>query len=133
MEKLDFAPKNLRKFGITLGIAFAVIGLIVFVRAKQSVIPTPIISGLFFILAFTAPAALKPVYIFWMRIAFILSWINTRIILIIIFYLFFMPIALALKLFRVDLLDNKIDKNKPTYWKKKEEAGTDKLSYQRQF
>lgn len=133
MEKLDLSYKNLKKFGITLGMAFAVVTLIIFVRHRHNITPTAFIAALFFILAIGFPAILKPVYILWMRFAFILSWVNTRLILIIIFYLVFTPVGLCLKLFRADLLDIKIDKNKDSYWKKREKSGSGKALYERQF
>jgi len=133
MEKLNLDNKSLRKFGITMGIASLIITLIIFIRHKYSVIPASVISVTFLILAFTLPALLKPIYILWMRLAFILGWINTRLILFIIFYLVFTPIGLVMRLFRIDLLDRKIDKNKESYWRKKERSGFSPLNYERQF
>jgi hypothetical protein len=95
--------------------------------------PTTVISGLFFILAFIAPGLLKPIYIFWMRLAFVLSWINTRLILSIIFYLIFTPVGLGMRLFGVDLLDRKIEKNKDSYWINKEKKEFNARDYERQF
>ncbi len=73
---------------------------------------------------------LKYLYIIWMRLAFILGWINTRILLLAIFYLLFTPIGIGIKLFGVDLLERKIDKNKDSYWKKRDSLAAD---YERQF
>jgi hypothetical protein len=72
------------------------------------------------------------VYIFWMRLAFILGWINTRIILFIIFYLIFTPIGIVLRIFGIDLLDRKIERDKESYWKKIEKKDMHS-DYQRQF
>jgi len=116
-----------------MGIAFLVITLVIFLRHRHNTLPTSIISAVFFILAFIAPSLLKPVYIFWMNLAFVLSWINTRLILLVIFYLIFTPVGLALRLFGVDLLDRKIDKHKESYWRKKEEKRFNPLNYERQF
>lgn len=68
-----------------------------------------------------------------MRFALILSWINTRLILSIMFYLIFSPIGRVMKLFGVDPLDRKIDKNKQSYWHKKEARKFNPLDYERQF
>ncbi len=133
MEKLDFSYRNLRKFGVTMAIAFAVIALIVFIRHRYSIIPVGSVSVLFLILALGIPEILKPVYIFWMKLAFVLSWFNTRLILIIIFYLIFTPISLCLKLFKVDLLDRRMQKTKDSYWRKREEVGSGQALYERQF
>ena len=75
-------------------------------------------------------AILKSAYTFWMKLSFIIAWINTRLILIIIFYLIITPIGFAMRLFGVDLLDRKIDKNRLSYWKNKI---THDLYYERRF
>jgi len=133
MDKLKFDRKSLRQFGITMGAAFLFITFIILARHKHSIIPTFIISATFFLLSFTLPSLLKPAYILWMRLAFILSWFNTRLILFIFFYLIFTPIGLIMKLFRIDLLDRKIDKNKESYWQKKIYNQSNPLNYERQF
>ena len=133
MEKLRLDKKTLRKFGITMGIAFLIITLIILIRHKHSVIPTSIISATFLILAFTLLDLLKPIYILWMRLAFILGWINTRLILFIIFYLVFTPIGIVMRLFSVDLLDRKIDKDKDSYWQKTIKKSFSRLNYEKQF
>lgn len=132
MEKLDLSKQSLRKFGITMAIAFGVITALILWKHKHSILPTSIISALFLILGLIAPKLLKPVYIIWMKFAFILGWINTRIILIILFYLIFTPIGLVMRLFGADLLDRKMDKRN-TYWHKREKKDFNPLDYERQF
>ncbi len=133
MEKINLDKKSLRKFGITMGIAFLVITLLMLIRHRHSFVPASIISALFFFFAFLLPLALKPLYIFWMKLALVLGWINTRIILIIIFYLLFTPVGLIMRLFRADLLDRKIDRNRDSYWKKREKKVFNPTDYERLF
>lgn len=77
--------------------------------------------------------ALKPVYIIWMRFVFVLGWISARLLLLVVFYLVFTPTALIIRLFGKDLLDMKIDKNRPSYWHKKESKAFSRPDYERQF
>ena len=133
MEKLKLDKKTLRKFGIMMGVAFLVISLLLILRHKYNGFITIIFSAIFFIFGFLFPGFLKPIYIIWMRFAFILSWINTRLILIIMFYLVFTPVGLVMKLFGVDLLDRKIEKEKGSYWIKKEKNRFNNPDYERQF
>ncbi len=133
MEKLKLDNITLKKFGITMGFAFFAITLFLLIRHKHNILPTTIISTIFFIYAITYPALLKPIYLIWMRFALILAWVNTRIILLAMFYLIFTPIGLALRLFRVDLLYRKIDKNKQSYWRAKEKKEFSLSNYERQF
>ncbi len=133
MEKLNLDKKSLKKFGVTMGVAFLIIALLLLIRHKHNLLPLFSISIVFFMFAFTLPVLLKPIYILWMRLAFILGWITTRLILFIIFYFIFTPIGLGMRLFKVDLLDRKIDKNKESYWKEKEKGDFKPLNYERQF
>lgn len=133
MEKLNLDKNNLKKFGITMAAAFLTITVFILIKHKHNILLTSAISVVFFIIAFSAPAVLKPVYIFWMKLAFLLSWINTRLILLVMFYLIFTPIGLSMKLFGVDLLDRKIEKGKNSYWRIKEKKSFNPSDYERQF
>ena len=133
MDKLKLDRKSLRKFGLTMSIAFAVIALIIFFKHGYHNTLVWIISGLFLLTGMLLPELLKPVYIIWMKFAFILGWVNTRIILCILFYLFFTPISIGIKIFRLDLLDLRIDKSAKSYWRKKEKPTFDPNGYERQF
>ena len=116
-----------------MGIAFLVISLLILAKSKHILWQTSIISALFFILGLIFPGSLKLVYVLWMRLAFILGWVNTRIILFVLFYLIFTPIGLVIKLTGKDLLERKIDKSRDSYWIKKEKKEFSALDYERQF
>ncbi|MCX5701514.1 MAG: SxtJ family membrane protein [Candidatus Omnitrophica bacterium] len=133
MEELNLDKTKLRKFGITMGIFFLIITFIILLKNKEGIIPASILSIIFIILAVFAWTLLRPLYIFWMRLAFILAWINTRLILSILFYLVFTPIGIGMRLFGGDLLDKKIEKNKESYWVKKEKTAFKQSDYERQF
>jgi hypothetical protein len=133
MEKLNTDRKSLRKFGITLGIVFVGLTLLIIVRHKLSPMPTAIISGIFLVFAFIAPTVLKPIYIFWMGLAHTLGYINTRLILFILFYIIFTPIGICIRLCGGDLLSKKIAKNAASYWIKKENRPFKASDYERQF
>jgi len=133
MQDYNLDTKNLRKFGITMGIAFAVITFFILFRHKQGIFATLNVSILFFIFAFIMTNLLKPVYILWMKLAFILGWINTRLILIIAFYLVLTPMSIIIRLLGKDLLDRKINKNMGSYWHNKEVKAFNPLDYERQF
>ena len=133
MDRLKFDKKSLRSFGITMSLALSVIAIVVFLKRYNSNLALQVASGFFLALAIFAPALLKPLYIIWMKFAFVLGWVNTRIILCILFYLFFTPIGIGIKIFRIDLLDRGIQKDKDSYWKPKEKTPFNPLNYERQF
>ncbi len=55
----------------------------------------------------------------WMKFAEVLGWINTRVILTIVYIVFFGLGAIVLRLFRVDLL-NKRRRRTDSYWRAKD-------------
>ncbi len=91
------------------------------------------LSVVFFILGFAAPDSLRLAYIGWMRLAFILGWINTRIILAFVFYLILTPIGVAMRIFGKDLMERRLEKDKVSYWLPKDEKEFSKADYERQF
>ncbi len=67
-----------------------------------------IIALIFFISALIHPVSLGPIYTLWMKVGHVLGWINTRIILGVVFYVLVFPIGLVLKLFGKDPLKRKL-------------------------
>jgi len=72
---------------------------------------------------------LKPLYDLWMKFAAVLAWINTRLILILMFYLVFTPIGLIMRLFGSAQLGLRIEKDKRSYWVKNDK----RINYERQY
>jgi hypothetical protein len=134
MEELKLSKKSLRKFGLAMSIAFLVVAGILLIRHRQYMIPFFIAaSATFIFLTFAIPVLLKPIYIIWMRLGFVLGWVNTRVILFVMFYLIFFPVGLVMKLLRNDPLLRRIDKKTSSYWAKKEDMEFNPLNYERQF
>lgn len=75
----------------------------------------------------------KLIYGYWMALARVLSWINTRVILIILYFLVFTPIGFIMKLFKKDVLEIKIQKEIKSYWKNIEPKELNLKNYQKQF
>ena len=57
------------------------------------------IAALFAVAALVAPRALRGIYRLWMRIGEALAWINTRIILSVIFYGIVTPMGIVMRRF----------------------------------
>lgn len=133
MEKLKTDKKTLRAFGLTMAAACTVIALIIFLRGRHSSLPALTLAGGFLALGALLPGALKPAYIFWMRLAAVLAWINTRLILSLIFYLVMTPIGLVMRLLRIDLLERRIDKKKDSYWISVAPRPFERQDHERQF
>lgn len=133
MEKIKLDKSALKKYGIIMGVAFLLIAALLFLRHRHNPLLFVLLAALFFTAGLLYPRVLKPIYNIWMRMAFVLGWLNTRLILLVLFYIVFMPVGLFLKLFRIDPLDRKFEKEKPSYWKKREDEAYANGSYERQF
>lgn len=75
----------------------------------------------------------KLVYKGWMAFARALGWLNTRILLVLFFYLIITPVAVLARLFGKDLLSQRLAPEAKSYWIPKETGTFDPKSYLRQF
>lgn len=93
--------KGLREFGlITGGLFVALFGLLFPWLLNLDIPVWPFnLAGVLWILALLVPNTLKPIYTVWMFIGLILGWINSRIILALVFYIIITPIRLIILLF----------------------------------
>ncbi len=114
-------------------VALVIIATSLFLRRKSGYFWLYSMALLFILLGNFSAGFLKPVYIAWMKLAYVLGWINTRLLLCLIFYLVITPIGLVLKLFNNgDLLDKRIDVKKKSYWKKTD-AVSNIADFEKQF
>ena len=115
--------KEHRKFGFSLGLGLNILGYILFYRHKGHFIWFSSIGSIALILAISYPVILSPVKKILEKVIFIIGWLTSIISLLIAFYLIFAPIAILLRFFGKDLLNEKIDKKAPSYWIKRKKIG----------
>ncbi len=70
------------------------------------------------------PKAIYPFYRIWMAIALVIGWINTRLILAIVFYLMIFPIGIILGIFGKLHYQTRIEEDKNTFWSNPDEQIT---------
>jgi len=108
--------KDLRQFGLLVGGLFAVIGLWpVLFRSESPRLWAMIVGGLLVLLGAVLPQSLKQVYAGWMKLGHMLGWINTRIILGIIYYGLVTPMGLVMRLMGKDSMQRSFREDVPTY------------------
>ena len=90
-------------------------------------------AAFFLFIGTLAPGLLKPVYRVWLKFAAMLAWINTRLILGLMFYLVFTPIGLILRLLRIDLIKQRWDGKAETYWIRRSDDAFDRSRYEKQY
>jgi len=111
--------KELRQFGITTGILLIVIfSLFIpwFWEVRYFHWPW-YVGGVLILLGVVLPKILDPVYVVWMKFAHVLGWVNTRLILGLVFYTIFLPVSLVFKVIGKDPMAREFDKSMPTYRK----------------
>jgi hypothetical protein len=108
--------KELRQFGLLVGAVFTVMGLwpLVF-RGEPLRLWAIVIGGLLIAFGGIFPQVLWPVHKGWMWVGHILGWINTRILLGIVFYALVTPIGLVFRLMGKDTMRQAFAGSSTTY------------------
>ena len=108
--------KQLRHFGWLVGGIFGLIGLWPLVWRQQSPRAWALTLAVLLILpALVAPRLLAPVYRAWMLLGEGLAWINTRIILGVVFYGVVTPIGLVMRMLGHDPMRRRADRAGESY------------------
>ncbi|HPG57150.1 MAG TPA: SxtJ family membrane protein [Candidatus Wallbacteria bacterium] len=109
--------KDLKAFGLVFGLIFLVICLWPAIFHSLQIRNWALgVSGLFLIPAFFSPAVLATPYKIWMIIGKALGWINTRIILGLIFFGVMMPLGFVMRIFGYNPLAIGYDAGLKTYF-----------------
>lgn len=133
LKSLKSDKIELRKFGITVGVVLLLIAGFLFWKERASFSWFAAIGGALIVLGLIAPVVLKPVHRVWMTFAVVMGFIMTRVILTVLYYGLFTPVALMLKLLGKDLLEEKWDKTATSYWVKRKPASFDPAAVERMF
>ena len=124
---------KLRRFGVTVSVGLACLGLLAWYRGHTT---TPAllwtIATVLFLFGLIFPNLLRRIEQLWMSLALVLAWVNTRIILTLLFYGVFTPIGVIMRLFR-DPLDRRLHDGCVSYWVRREPKAFDPKSYENQF
>ncbi|HVF70552.1 MAG TPA: SxtJ family membrane protein [Chthoniobacterales bacterium] len=124
-------PSALRRFGLTIGLAFLFLGGVLLFRQRPAGWPLTSIAVLLLLAAVIAPRALQVLYRPWMRAAEILGAITSRILLTLVFFLVVTPIGLVQRLIGKRQLQFDFRNEAKTNWQKCRPVGT--TDYERQF
>ena len=116
MDTRKANTRELRNFGLVLGAMLAlVLGLGPLLR-HHAPLRWPFVLALFiWIAALAAPASLSTIHALWSRFGAVLGWLNAKIVLTAIYFVFVVPMGLVMKLFGRDPLNRRIEKSAETY------------------
>ena len=133
IKKIESSPKKLREFGLVVGGVLCALGILLWWRGLGT-FPYFLIPGVMLVIggAF-APLALTPLQKAWMTLAILMGWVMTRVLMTVLFYLAITPIGLILRLTGKDLLDQKLEPKKQSYWKIRPQTPRVPSDYEKQF
>jgi hypothetical protein len=111
------SPSQLRTFGLLFGALIATVfgAILPFIFSFEYRL-WPWYTGAFFASwALIHPASLKSVYRGWMHVALVLGFVNTHIIMFILFYGLFLPFGAVMRLFGWDAMQRKLSDKVDSY------------------
>ena len=116
MEHMEVTKRTLRQFGLMVGGVFLLIGLWPFVWRQEPVRIWAVVPGsLLAVAGLIMPGILKHAYQGWMWVGHVLGWVNTRIILGVLFYGIVTPMGLVMKLTGRDPMRREFEPDALTY------------------
>jgi hypothetical protein len=120
------SPKRPLAFGAGAFVILGALGALLWLRKHHAIAGASVASvgAMVLFLSLAAPAAALAVRAAWMRFAGLLGFVNSRIILTIVFFVLLTPIALIRRLLASDPLQTR--RHEGTYWRdRKDERNPD--------
>ncbi len=131
MIAIDWKPndRKLRQFAVASLVGFPLIGLLItkllslasISPAANLILVGVIVGAVVCVLGIIAPRVILPVYVALVALAMPIGLALSLILLPLIYYIFFTPIALGLKLLGKDPMNRKMGQGE-TYWIKRKPA-----------
>jgi hypothetical protein len=90
------------------------------------------IGGALLIMGLLLPALARRFHILWMQLAGILGYINSRILITVMFYGMMTPVGLVQRLFGRDVLNRRAG-GRESYWIPREQTRQTREGFERQF
>lgn len=110
------SKQDLRSFGLLVGMAFGIIGIWPLLFSGEPMRVWAVgLGGTLIALGGILPRTLAPIHKIWMRLGHMLGWVNTRIILGVVFYGFVTPIGIVFRLMGRDAMRRAFADDSPTY------------------
>ena len=97
MNKNEIALKELRKFSFTLSCALSILGGFVLWRKGETGLLLWGIGFVILLVGLIRPTLLKAIQKGWMKLAFLMGFFMTHLILTLMYYVIFTPVGLVMK------------------------------------
>lgn len=127
------ASEELRTFAFTLSCALGFLGGVVLWRKGETGFLLWIIGILIFSVGLLKPRLLGPIHRGWMGMSFVMGFFMTHLILVLMYYLVFTPMAFVMRTLARDPLRLKHDRNAKSYWLKRPRTEFTRERYEKMF
>ena len=125
MKQKEIKTSSNKSFGLVFFALFMIIALWPLLNDGNIRIWSIIVSIIFLILGLFNSKILTPFNKLWIRFGILLGKIIAPIVMGLVFFGVVTPTGIIMRLFRKDILNLKIDKNKNSYWLPKDKVKTD--------
>ena len=125
--------RELRNFGLIMGTILGLVATYLWYRTGGAWVHLGGIASAFLAVGLVLPIILRPIYVVWMLLARLLAFVNTHVLLALVFYTIFLLIGTAMRLVRYDPLDRRLDSEQESYWNKRTDTLLARDHYERQF
>lgn len=125
-------PSN-RSFGILFTVVFAIVGAYLWWKSLQGTVWVLSASGLTLLVTLVVPAWLTPFNRAWMKLAELLNRVVSPLVLGLIFFGMFTPIAWGMRWAGRDALRRRFEPSLKTYWQDRDPPGPDPSGLPNQF
>jgi hypothetical protein len=122
-----------RSFGYTFAGVFTLLAGWLFWRGRPGGIEALAAAIAFGALALLAPRVLRPLNVAWGWVGLALNTVVSPVVMGVIFFGIFSPVALVLRLTGRDELRRKTEPSRPSYWIDRTPPGPPPASFPRQF
>jgi hypothetical protein len=121
--KEEAEKKRLKEFGVLMAAVFTGIAALMLYRGRAVSFDLLLLATIFMLPAYLSPLSLRPIEKVWMAFGEKMSMVMTTVLLVLTYYLVMTPIGLFLRVIGKDLLDQKLEPEAKSYWKKIEANG----------
>jgi len=132
MEKTLKTPTD-RSFGLTFAVVFALLTVWLWWNSSRFAVFALGASAAFGLAALVVPRALHRLNVLWMRFGLLLNAVVSPIVMGVIFFGIFTPVALFFRLKGRDALRRKFEPDVASYWIDRKPPGPEGSTLPRQF
>lgn len=133
MSEIEIPLPSNRRFGVLFVVVFGLLAGLTWWRGSAAFPYFLGLSAAFLLAALLFPGVLRPLNRAWMAFALVLHKVTSPIILGVMFFGLFAPVALVMRLGKRDVLKRRFDRGAGSYWNPRVPPGPPGESLRNQF